>query len=58
LGKLGEEEGGRNFEREEEIGRTNCFGNSHRALLLLGTLGSGARKPQGFLELGSWRGYS
>jgi hypothetical protein len=41
-----------------KIGRTKHFGNSHRALLLLGTLGSGARKPQGFLELGSRRGCS
>jgi hypothetical protein len=28
----------------------------HRGHLLLGVLGSGARKPQGFLELGSQRG--
>jgi hypothetical protein len=61
LGKIGEEGGGRNFEGDREEGgnwKNNCFGNSHRALLLLGTLGSGARKPQGFLELGSRRGCS
>jgi hypothetical protein len=31
-------------------------GLSQGAPGLLGILGSGARKPQGFLELGSWRG--
>jgi hypothetical protein len=40
---------------KEEIGRTIVLGNSHRELLLLRTLGLGARKPQGFLELGSQR---
>jgi hypothetical protein len=44
-------------EEEEEIGRI-VLGNSHMALMLLGILGSGARKPQGFLELGSQRGCS
>lgn len=33
--------------------RTDGFGNSHRKLLLLENLGSGARKMQGFLELES-----
>jgi hypothetical protein len=46
--------GGRGGGKLENI----VLGNSHRALLLLGTLGSGARKPQGFLELGSQRGCS
>jgi hypothetical protein len=34
------------------------LGNSHRALVLLGILGSGTRKLQGFLELGSRSGCS
>jgi hypothetical protein len=46
------------WRRRRKIQRTYCFGNSHRALLLLGYLGSVARKPQGFLELGRWRGFS
>jgi hypothetical protein len=43
--------------RRRKFGRM-VLGNSHRELLLLGTLGSGASKPQGFLELGSRRGCS
>jgi hypothetical protein len=46
------------WKRRKKIGRTNCFGKSHKALLLLGTLGLGARKPKGFLELVRHRGCS
>jgi hypothetical protein len=44
-------------EEEEEIEK-NVLGNSHMALLLLGIFGSGSKKLQGFLELGSRRGGS
>jgi hypothetical protein len=46
------------WRRRRKMGRIDYFGNSHRALLLLGIFGSGDTKPQGFLELGSERGCS
>jgi hypothetical protein len=63
LGKMGEEEGKEEILKErgkkEEIGGHRLFwGAFTRALVLMGTLGSGARKPQGFLEQGSQRGCS
>jgi hypothetical protein len=46
-------------EEEEKNWKNELFwGTLTWALLLLVTLGPGARKTQGFLELGSWRGCS
>jgi hypothetical protein len=53
-----EEEIMKEIGKKEQIGRTIVLGNSHRALLLMETLGLRARKPKGLLELGSQRGCS
>jgi hypothetical protein len=38
--------------------KNNCFGELSQGTAVAGNFGLGAKKPQGFLELGSQRGCS